>query len=1195
MNQIDIFPWDDHFNTGFADIDEQHRRLVGLLNQLASHIANGTSATTLGTIFDELAAYAVYHFDTEEALWHAHLAGDPAERAHRATHEAFRRDVARLKASLDQTSATPASSNEVAEDTLGFLARWLAAHILEADRSMACMVRGIQQGLDPEQARQRAREEMGGTTRALIDLILSIYATLSANTLRLMRELAEHRRATQELNHTRQALQERDRFLHTLFNTLPDLVWLKDPEGVYLSCNPRFASMFGVPEIEIIGRTDFDFVSPALAESFRHHDLAAIRHGGPLLNEEAVTFANGHSELLETTKTPMYDAQGRLIGVLGVGHNISHLKKAESALQQQLQFAQALNRIADTLVSQAHPERILKDTTHIIGETLGADRVLIYDVRFDHQKADVLCEWLSSDCAINPATTSYPIAAFQHAADHIWQTHQGLISHMDAIHPLLGADIAGTLLHQRQMIRSLLWHPFSFNDNGYYLLVLNQLRHHRDWSDADIEFLSAISHEVSVALEKVRLLKERDQALADLRVAATAFEAQEGIVITDAEQRIIRVNSAYTRITGYTQEEVMGHRPNVVSSGRHDKAFFEAMWHSLQQKHTWSGEIWNRSKDGAFYPTFMVITAVRDGTGEVTNYVGTFTDITERKSHQKQLEMLAHYDPLTGLPNRVLLDDRLRQAMVQSRRRQQLLALAFIDLDDFKAVNDHHGHEAGDHLLTVLAERMSHCLRASDTLSRLGGDEFVAVLGDLPDPQACVPLVQRLLDAAAQPVLFHDTALQVSCSIGIAFHAPADARDADQLLREADHAMYQAKQAGRNRYHIFDADQDRAVRTHHESMERIRQALINHEFVLHYQPQVHMRSGKVLGAEALIRWQHPERGLLLPGEFLPGIERDAVGIALGEWVIDSALRQQAQWHAAGLSLPVSVNIAANHLQQEDFVERLQALLARYPDVPSRMLKLEVLETSALEDIDHVSTVITACAALGVHFALDDFGTGYSSLTYLKRLPAKVLKIDRSFVHDMLEDPDDLAILEGVLGMATAFRRQTIAEGVENDDLGDMLLALGCEWGQGFGIARPMPASDLLVWAAHWHPPLRWHQRRSVLREDLPLLYAMVELRAWITDLETHLQTGSASPALDPHDCRFGLWLDSQGAARYSQHPRFADLQRMHQAVHDSGRILVELKARHAPAPERQTALSHLHTARDQLLDLLDNLLTRVGT
>ena len=1081
MDAIDIFPWDDHFNTGLAEIDAQHRRLVALLNRLASQVASGADAGVLDGIFDELADYAVYHFNTEEAVWRAYLAGEPDEVGHRATHNAFKQDVARLKTALGQTA-----SHQIAEEALGFLAHWLASHILEADRSLACIVRGLQRGLPLEMARQQAREEMGGATRALIDLILSIYATLSTNTLRLMRELAEHRQAAAELDKARLALGHERIQLRTLINTLPDLIWLKDPDGVYLSCNSRFEQFFGHTESEVIGHTDFDFFAPELAEFFRANDRAAIAHGGPRINEEEITFADGHRELLETTKTPMRDEGGQLIGVLGIGHDISHLKRAEQALQKQLDFSQALNRIADILTMQQDPEQILEGSARVIGETLGADRALIYDISFTTDMGIVQCEWLNPDCPIRPPKSNYPLKLFRQAIDHIHRTRQCLISQASQIHPTMQADGTGEILHTRLGVRSLLWHPFSFRDDGFFVLVINQLQQEREWSSQDQAFLTDISHSVSVALEKVRLLKERERADADLRIAATAFEAQEGIVITDAEERIIRVNRAYTRITGYSQDEVIGRKPSVVASGRHGEDFFAAMHQSLREKDTWEGEIWNRRKDGTIYPELMVITAVRNAQGEISNYVGTFSDITEHKQHQQELEFLAHYDTLTGLPNRALLIDRLRLALAQARRHRQHLALAFIDLDDFKAVNDAHGHEVGDLLLTVLAERMRSTLRESDTLARIGGDEFVAVIGDLDDMQGLVPLMERLLDAVSRPVSARDLVLKVSCSIGIALHATDEVRDADQLLREADHAMYQAKQAGRNRFHIFDAAQARALRTHQDSVERIRQGLERQEFILHYQPKVHMRSGRVLGVEALIRWQHPEQGLLMPAQFLPEIEHDRVGVMLGEWVLDTALAQLSGWLKAGLDLSLSVNIAANHLQRPDFVERLRQIMTAHPDVPPERLELEVLETTALDDIEHASAMITECALMGVGFALDDFGTGYSSLTYLKRLPARTLKIDQSFVRDMLADPDDLAILEGVLGMARAFRRSVIAEGVESEEHGLRLLGLGCERAQGYGIARPMPPHTLPDWISSWSAPASWGDSMVVSGEWKPI-------------------------------------------------------------------------------------------------------------
>ncbi|NTV96885.1 MAG: EAL domain-containing protein, partial [Thiobacillus sp.] len=408
--------------------------------------------------------------------------------------------------------------------------------------------------------------------------------------------------------------------------------------------------------------------------------------------------------------------------------------------------------------------------------------------------------------------------------------------------------------------------------------------------------------------------------------------------------------------------------------------------------------------------------------GRAARMVGIHADITRLKEHEQQLEHIAHYDALTGLPNRILLSDRLHLAMAQAARRGQKLAVAYIDLDGFKAINDRHGHAAGDQLLLAVATAMKQSLREGDTLARLGGDEFVAVLIDLQDIEASVPLLGRLLAAAARPAQVDELRLQISASLGVTFYPQAEEVDADQLLRQADQAMYQSKLAGKNRYHIFDAEEDRSVRSHHESIERIRLALQRQEFVLYFQPKVNMRTGALVGAEALIRWRHPDRGLLPPALFLPVIENHALAVALGEWVIDSALSQIASWRADGLDIPVSVNIAAHHLLQADFVERLRGLLAAHPDLDPTRLELEVLETSALEDLALAAQVLDACRAIGVRFALDDFGTGYSSLTYLKRLAVAQIKIDRSFVRDLLDNPDDQAILEGVLGLARVFRR-----------------------------------------------------------------------------------------------------------------------------------------------------------------------------
>jgi diguanylate cyclase (GGDEF)-like protein len=499
------------------------------------------------------------------------------------------------------------------------------------------------------------------------------------------------------------------------------------------------------------------------------------------------------------------------------------------------------------------------------------------------------------------------------------------------------------------------------------------------------------------------------------------------------------------------------------------------MWHELTGCGYWRGEIWNQRKNGEVYVELLTISAVRDPHGGLQSYVGLFFDITGIKSHEQQLEHMAYYEALTGLPNRALKADRLQQAMALARRSRKSLALVYIDLDGFKSINDRFGHEAGDLLLVDIASRMQQVLREGDTLARIGGDEFVAVLVNLDSVPASLPLLERLLDAAAQPLAHGEQPLRVTASLGVTFYPQAQAIEADQLLRQADQAMYQAKQAGKNCYQLFDVKQEASLRSWHEELGRIRQALLNHEFVLYYQPKVNMRSGQLVGAEALIRWQHPTRGLLPPAAFLPVFEDHPLAVDVGEWVIDTALAQIGAWQAQGLQMPVSVNVGAHQLQQPDFVARLAALLARHPEVRPEALELEILETSALQDVVHAAQLIETCRQMGVTFALDDFGTGYSSLTYLKRLRVALLKIDQSFVRDMLDDPDDKAILDGIIRLAGAFRCAVIAEGVETIAHGTMLLQMGCELAQGYGIARPMPAADLPAWAASWQPDAAWRE------------------------------------------------------------------------------------------------------------------------
>ncbi|MDD5387936.1 MAG: EAL domain-containing protein [Gallionellaceae bacterium] len=682
-----------------------------------------------------------------------------------------------------------------------------------------------------------------------------------------------------------------------------------------------------------------------------------------------------------------------------------------------------------------------------------------------------------------------------------------------------------------------------------------------------------------------------------MRLAASVFDhAREGIMITDAAGDIVDINPAFSQITGFAREEVLGKTPRALKSGRHEPAFYATMWRTIIEEGHWLGEIWNRRKTGEEFPERLSISPIRDPAGAISHYLGVFTDISLVKQQEQQLQHLAQHDALTGIPNRVLLADRMRQAIAQARRSGNLLAVGYLDLDGFKPINDTYGHEAGDRLLVEMARRMSEALRSGDTVARLGGDEFVLLLQDLGDVEECEATLNRLLGVINQSTLIDGQVASLSASIGVSLY-PSDDEDPDTLLRHADQAMYAAKQAGRGRYTFYDVEGDRRARTHRETQERIRLALENQEFELFYQPQVNMRGGEMVGAEALIRWRHPERGLLTPAVFLPVIENTELDIALGEWVLQKALSQLATWRERGLDIHVSVNISAHHIQRPDFLEKLMACLAAYPDVSPRQLELEILETAALEELAHVSEVIRTCQKLGSDFALDDFGTGYSSLTYLKHLPVHTLKIDQSFVRDMLRDPDDLAIVEGVIALAEAFGRDIVAEGVENLESGLLLLQLGCAVAQGYSIARPMPADDLPDWIAKWDTPHAWSEEnfRRWHREDFALLLAEYNHRDWIDNLADHIENGNGNSAgknpplmLEPELCRFGRWYHGSGQVRYGTLPEFIAIEPVHHQVHDLGDELLALLR----ADDREVArgrLPELFTLRDELLHRLREL------
>ncbi|MCX6060812.1 MAG: EAL domain-containing protein [Campylobacterales bacterium] len=478
-----------------------------------------------------------------------------------------------------------------------------------------------------------------------------------------------------------------------------------------------------------------------------------------------------------------------------------------------------------------------------------------------------------------------------------------------------------------------------------------------------------------------------------------------------------------------------------------------------------------RENNPPFWAHIMTTAAKNSDNISIVRLV--MSDITEKKIYENELNRITQYDALTNLPNRVLLSDRLSQGMAQSQRHGLPLAVVYLDLDGFKEINDTHSHEVGDHVLITLSDQMKQTLREGDTLARIGGDEFVIILLDLKTIEDAIPMIIHLLDATSTPINVDHLLLQITASLGVTFYPQAQNIDTDLLLRQADQAMYQAKLAGRNRYHVFDTQQDTILRERYEFIETIRKAMQSSEFLLYYQPKVNMRTGAIIGVEALIRWQHPENGLLQPAMFLPMIEDHPLSIELGEWVINTALTQMELWQNQGLDIHVSVNVSARQLQENNFVNRLQEILAIHPKINPAHLDLEVLETSKLEDMNRTAQIIQSCREFNVLFSLDDFGTGYSSLTYLQRLPIATIKIDQSFIRDMFNNTNDIAILSGIISLATAFHLNIIAEGVETIEHGELLLKMGCEYAQGYAIARPMPASELPHWSATWHSHSEW--------------------------------------------------------------------------------------------------------------------------
>ncbi|MBF0322874.1 MAG: EAL domain-containing protein, partial [Magnetococcales bacterium] len=551
---------------------------------------------------------------------------------------------------------------------------------------------------------------------------------------------------------------------------------------------------------------------------------------------------------------------------------------------------------------------------------------------------------------------------------------------------------------------------------------------------------------------------ERIRAQASLQLAGKVFEnASEGIIITDNHAVILDVNPAFTEISGYSREEAIGADPSMGRSGRHDNEFYAHMWKTLLEAGSWRGEVWDRRKDGTVYPKMVSINAVRDTWGRTLNYVGIFSDITRIKATEQRLEQLAYYDPLTGLPNRMLFRDRLVHEIELSKRNENMLAVFFIDLDRFKYVNDTFGHAAGDQLLIEVSQRISGKVRKSDTVSRLGGDEFTVILSNIGKESQAANIASAIIQSLQEPIMLGAHEAYVGASIGISIF-PADGSDFDTLTKNADLAMYRAKESGRGVFRFFETVMDTDSNKRMKLELKMRRAVENNEFTMFYQPKFLVANRQLVGAEALVRWNDPEIGMVSPAQFIPLAEETGLIIPLGEWILNSVCCQTKQWCDQGFNPKVAVNLSASQFMLDNIADTIQNILKTTGLSPAN-LELEVTESMVMVDLNKAIHTMSLLQDMELGITVDDFGTGYSSLNYLKRFPLRSLKIDQSFVRDLTEDSDDAAIVSAIISMSHSLNLRVVAEGVETEEQFAFLHRHACDEVQGYLLGRPMPADQ----------------------------------------------------------------------------------------------------------------------------------------
>ncbi len=819
--------------------------------------------------------------------------------------------------------------------------------------------------------------------------------------LAVVRDITERRRAEQ-------ALRERELHLNTLIEALPEAIYFKDGRGAWQVVNARGLALFHLTDHPWQGRSDHELAeqNPHLSGAFAAciaSDEAAWAAAKATPSEERVTGEDGAIRIMDVVKVPLFYPDGSRKALVVVGRDVTDQRAAEERLRaSETSYRGLFDSVTEAIYIQEPNGRFI-DVNSAAEAMYGYPRE-----HFRGQTPEFLAAPEMND-----------LEAVAAALDRAFAGEPQQIS-------FWGRRRNGEIFPKEMSLSAA--HYF-----GQRVII-------------------AVSRDVS----------ERHRADAYLRQAAAVYACtSEGVVITDRDTRIVAVNDAFTTITGYQQHEVVGRTPTLLNSGRHDASFFRRLWRDLQELGSWRGEIWNRRKNGEVFPEWLTIRGVRNDSGQLTHYVGVFSDLTLIKHSEAQLNELAHYDPLTALPNRLLLNSRLGHALEQARRQQHRMAVLFLDLDRFKNLNDSLGHPAGDELLVNLAHRLREVLGAENTLSRHGGDEFVVLIESVARPDEVATVADTLLRTLREPfILSGGHEVFASASIGISLY-PDDGDDPNRLVRNADAAMYQAKNQGGNSYHFYTGALTQAARERLSLETRLRRAIEREELELLYQPQVDLASGQIIGTEALVRWRSPDEGLVLPGRFVSIAEETGLIIPLGEWVLREACRAARAWQLAGAHpIVTAVNLSSRQFRDPQLRQVLRGAL-QGTALPPALLEIEITESTMMEQCDEVASNLEAIKGLGVQLAIDDFGTGYSSLAALKTLTVDKLKIDRSFVQEIPDDLSDMEIAATIIAMGRNLGLKVLAEGVETQAQLDFLRMQGCHAGQGFLWSRPISSEAML--------------------------------------------------------------------------------------------------------------------------------------